>query len=57
MDLKRNHLLDVEKYFSLTSDGIQLISGGRDPLVQGLHVAVGVAEVKVCQSPRHPAIF
>ena len=38
----------------LTSDGVQLVCGGRDPLVQGLHVAVGAAQVEVGQGPRHP---
>ena len=45
------------KYFALTSDGVQLVGGGGDPLVQGLHVAVGVAQVEVSQRPRHPVIF
>ena len=38
----------------LTSDGVQLVGGGRDPLVQGLHVAVGAAQVEVGQGSRHP---
>ena len=33
----------------MTSDAVQLVRAGRDPLVQGLHVGVGQAEVEVCQ--------
>ena len=40
---------DQKIFLSLTSDGVQLVGGGGDPLVQGLHVAVGVAQVEVGQ--------
>ena len=44
--------LKTRKYF--TSDGVQLVGGGGDPLVQRLHVAGGLAKVEVSQRPRHP---
>ena len=44
--------LKTRKYF--TSDGVQLVGGGGDPLVQRLHVAGGLAKVEVSQGPRHP---